>query len=168
MLVAKPIRNVSHPVTDPCPQLGPAAGGYLLSTVLTGKVYERTLRRHGDKLFCIGETGAGERALLGMAWCETRAHVCREPPGMQRMRSRIYRTCPSRQRVTTRPPARPTRLGLRGKAPPCLRPFFSNTGSDCYFDTWMVLGGLNLVSLLGCRELHALSLRTYRRIARSG
>ncbi|GIL91142.1 hypothetical protein Vretimale_9581 [Volvox reticuliferus] len=75
-------------------QLGPAAGGYLLATVLTGKLYDRAARSHGDQLFCIG--------------------------------------------------------------------------ADCYFQTWCVLGGLNLVALLGTRELYAQSAKRYRRIVRGG
>ncbi|GLI60590.1 hypothetical protein VaNZ11_002750 [Volvox africanus] len=75
-------------------QLGPAAGGYLLATVLTGKLYDRAARSHGDQLFCIG--------------------------------------------------------------------------ADCYFQTWCVLGGLNLVALLGTREMYAQSTKRYRRIVRGG
>ncbi|EFJ44963.1 hypothetical protein VOLCADRAFT_94778, partial [Volvox carteri f. nagariensis] len=75
-------------------QLGPAAGGYLLATVLTGKLYDRVARRHGDKLYCVG--------------------------------------------------------------------------ADCYFDTWCVLGGLNLLALLGTRELYAQSVKRYRRLVRAG
>ncbi|KAG2496084.1 hypothetical protein HYH03_005688 [Edaphochlamys debaryana] len=75
-------------------QLGPAFGGYLLATVLTGRLYDRVVRRHGDTLFCIG--------------------------------------------------------------------------SDCYFETWCVLGFLNLLSLLGTRELHAQTAKLYRRIIRQG
>ncbi|KXZ55188.1 hypothetical protein GPECTOR_3g333 [Gonium pectorale] len=75
-------------------QLGPAVGGYLLSTVLTGKLYDRAARRHGGELFCLG--------------------------------------------------------------------------ADCYFDTWCVLGGLNLLALLGTRELYGMSAPRYRRLVRGG
>lgn len=37
-----------------CRQLGPAFVSYLLATVLTGALYDRAARRHGDGLFCVG------------------------------------------------------------------------------------------------------------------
>lgn len=75
-------------------QMGPALGGYLLATVLTGKLYDQVARRHGDSLFCIG--------------------------------------------------------------------------ADCYMMTWAVLGGLNLVVLLGTIEMYGMSVGRYRRIVRGG
>lgn len=58
-------------------QLGPAVGGYVLATLLTGRLADRAAKRHGDTGFCLGadcftDTWLVLGALNALAVCTTR------------------------------------------------------------------------------------------------